>query len=103
MASFLVTGASRGLGLAFVQRLSALPVSEVGTVFATARSQSPELEELAKQSAGRVIVIKLEVTDETSIKQAATKVGDKLGGKGLDVLINNAGVCDYTPDGVKAM
>lgn len=103
MSSFLVTGASRGLGLAFVQRLSALPVSEVSTVFATARSQSPELEELAKQFAGRVIVIKLEVTNETSIKQAATEVEDRLGGKGLDVLINNAGVCDYTPDGVKTM
>jgi NAD(P)-dependent dehydrogenase (short-subunit alcohol dehydrogenase family) len=103
MSSFLVTGASRGLGLAFVQRLSALPVSEVSIVFATARSQSPELEELAKQSAGRVIVIKLEVTNETSIKQAATEVEDRLGGKGLDVLINNAGVCDYTPDGVKTL
>ncbi|KAL4739581.1 hypothetical protein BDV11DRAFT_187193 [Aspergillus similis] len=103
MSSFVVTGASRGLGLAFVRRLAALPASEVSTVFATARSQSPELEELAKQSAGRVIVIKLEVTDEASIKQAAAEVGDRLSGKGLDVLINNAGVCDYTPDGVKAM
>ncbi|RDW81035.1 SDR family oxidoreductase [Aspergillus mulundensis] len=103
MVSYLVTGAARGLGLAFVQKLVALPAEEVCAVFATARTPSPELQELVKQSSGRVVIIKLEVTDEASIKQAAVEVEKKLGGKGLDVLINNAGVCQYTMDGVKSM
>ncbi|KAL4909126.1 hypothetical protein BDW74DRAFT_77830 [Aspergillus multicolor] len=103
MASYLITGAARGLGLAFVQKLVALPAEEISVVFATARAPSSELEELAKESSGRVVVIRLEVTDEASIKQATVEVEKKLAGKGLDVLINNAGVCEYAMDGVKSM
>ncbi|KAI1443903.1 NAD(P)-binding protein [Annulohypoxylon stygium] len=103
MASFLVTGASRGFGLALVRRLASLSATDVGQVFATARGYSPVLEELEKNSYGRVVVVKLDVTNETCIKQAAAEVEAKLGGKGLDVLINNAGICQYAPDGVKSM
>ncbi|KAI1073697.1 hypothetical protein F5B20DRAFT_586970 [Whalleya microplaca] len=95
MASYFVTGASRGLGLALVRELISHPISKVGTVFAAARSDSPVLNELAQKSSGRVIVIKLDVTDNDSIKKAAAGVDSKLGGKGLDVLINNAGICLY--------
>ena len=55
------------------------------------------------RKADRVVVVKLDVTNEASIKQAAAEVEAKLEGKGLDVLINNAGVCQYAPDGVKSM
>lgn len=103
MASFLVTGASRGFGLALVRRLASLPASDVSTVIAAARGDSPELEKLAKESAGRVATVKLDVTSEASIKQAAAEVDSKLAGKGLDVLINNAGVCQFAFDGVKSM
>lgn len=103
MASFLVTGASRGFGLALVRQLTALPASDVSKVFAAARGDSPELEQSVKDSAGRVVAVKLDVTNEASIKQAATEVEAKLEGKGLDVLINNAGVCQFAPDGVKSM
>ncbi|KAI1207237.1 NAD(P)-binding protein [Annulohypoxylon truncatum] len=103
MASFLVTGASRGLGLALVRQLISLPATDVGQVFATARGDSRALEELENSSSGRVILVKLDVTNEASIKQAAAEVEAKLESKGLDVLINNAGVCHYAPDGVKSM
>ncbi|KAI1091916.1 NAD(P)-binding protein [Rostrohypoxylon terebratum] len=103
MASFLVTGASRGFGPALVRQLASLPATDVGQVFATARGYSPVLEELETNSFGRVIFVKLDVTNETCIKQAAAEVETKLGGKGLDVLINNAGICQYAPDGVKSM
>ncbi|XXG99909.1 hypothetical protein Hte_006250 [Hypoxylon texense] len=99
MASYLVTGASRGFGLALVQELISHPTSKVGTVFAATRSDSPVLNELAQKSSGRVIVVKLDITDKNSIKKAAAEVDSKLGGKGLDVLINNAGVCQYAPEG----
>jgi NAD(P)-dependent dehydrogenase (short-subunit alcohol dehydrogenase family) len=103
MASYLITGASRGLGLELTRQLAAFPPSEVGKIFATARGDAPELEELAKKSSGRVITIRLDVTDEASIKQAAAEVESKLDGKGLDVLINNAGVLQYSPKGIGSM
>ncbi|KAL2046761.1 hypothetical protein ABVK25_011549 [Lepraria finkii] len=103
MASYLITGASRGFGLALARQLASLPASDVSKVFATARGDTPALEELAKKSPGRVVVVKLDVTNEASIKQAAAEVETNLEGKGLDVLINNAGVCQYASDGVKSM
>lgn len=36
--------------------------------------------------------MQLEVTDEASIKAAAEKTSEILGGKGLDYLLNNAAV-----------
>ena len=103
MATYLITGASRGFGLALARQLASLPASDVNRVFATARGESPALEDLAKTSSGRVVVVNLDVTNEAAIKQAAAEVEAKLEGKGLDVLINNAGVCQYASDGVKSM
>lgn len=103
MASYLITGASRGFGLALARQLASYPASDVSKVFATARGDVPALEELAKKSPGRVVVVKLDVTNEASIKQAVAEVEANLKGKGLDVLINNAGVCQYASDGVKSM
>ena len=74
MATYLVTGSSRGLGLNLVARLLAHPSATVGTIFATARSDaSIELKELVDGSAGRVQFVKLDVTDKVSIKEAAAK------------------------------
>lgn len=101
MASFFITGASRGLGLAFVRELTVLP--QVSLIFASAREESAALDEVAKKSLGKVVVVKLDVTDQASIKMAAAETKAKLGDKGLDVLINNAGVCQYVGDGIKSM
>ncbi|KFY89079.1 hypothetical protein V500_05955 [Pseudogymnoascus sp. VKM F-4518 (FW-2643)] len=103
MASYLITGASRGFGLAIARELASRPATHVGKVIASARGDSADLDELAKSSSGRVVVVKLDVTNRESIKQAATEVEAKLEGKGLDVLINNAGVCQYAADGVKSI
>lgn len=103
MASFLVTGASRGFGLALVRELVSQPASKVGTVFAAARGSAPALDGIAQTSSGRVSVVRLDVGDKASIDKAAEQVEAELGGKGLDVLINNAGICHYAFDGVKSM
>lgn len=104
MASYLVTGASRGLGLALVSRLAALSSAEVGTIFATARSDNvSKLEELSKGSGGRVQIIKLDVDRKESVQEAAREVKHRLQGKGLDYLINNAGVLGYSPNGIEGM
>jgi NAD(P)-dependent dehydrogenase (short-subunit alcohol dehydrogenase family) len=103
MATYLITGASRGLGLEFTRQLSSRPISEVSKVFATARGDAPSLKELSKNSSGRVVVIKLDSTDEATIKAAAAEVEARLDGKGLDVLINNAGISQFSPKGVAQM
>lgn len=103
MASYLITGSSRGLGLAMVARLASLPESQVGVVFATARHNSPELTELVKKFPNRVSFVQLDTADSTSIQEAAKQVDHQLKGKGLDVLINNAGVGTITVGGVEKM
>lgn len=103
MASYLITGSSRGIGLALVALLASKPVSEVSKVFAAARKQNSSLEKLVQASGGRVEFIQLDVTDEQGSQQASKTVEKALNGKGLDVLINNAGIMNYTPNGIENM
>lgn len=103
MTSVLITGASRGFGLALVHEFASRPASSISKIFATARGDSPTLNELAQKSPERVVLIQLDVTNQDSIRKAAAQVETNLGGKGLDILINNAGVCQYAPGGVPTM
>lgn len=64
MSTYLVTGSSRGLGLALVAELASMPSTKVGTIFATARSDaSPKFKELVQNSAGRVVFVQLDTTN----------------------------------------
>ncbi|OJD29425.1 short chain oxidoreductase [Diplodia corticola] len=103
MASYFVTGSSRGLGLAIAGLLASKPVADVGKVFASARSETTSLKELVAKSSGRVEFVQLDITSQESATEAASHVTQSLDGKGLDVLINNAGVMNYTADGITAM
>ena len=104
MSSYLVTGAGKGIGFELVDQLQSLPKSQVSIVFATTRSTpSNELQKLIDQSAGRVVHVPLQLTDKSTIDSAVSLVSDRLPGKGLDVLVNNAGSMPFTPDGVETM
>lgn len=103
MASYLITGASRGIGLAMADLLASKPASEVSTVFAAFRTETDELKQLVSKSAGRVQQVKIDVTDEASTKQAAAEVEKQLDGRGLDVLVNGAGIMNFTPNGIENM
>ncbi|KAK4183815.1 hypothetical protein QBC35DRAFT_507237 [Podospora australis] len=104
MASFLITGASRGFGLALVKELASLPPSKVSNIIAASRSQSTALDELIKSdTTNRIEQVRLDVTNRDSIATAAAEVEAKLGDKGLDVLINNAGVLEYSFGGTSSM
>ncbi|EAW25640.1 putative short chain oxidoreductase (CsgA) [Aspergillus fischeri NRRL 181] len=73
MSTYLITGASRGLGLALVRHLANLPSSSVGTIFATSRSEHPNLQKLSQQS-DRVKWVKCDVTDSASVHDAVSAV-----------------------------
>ncbi|XP_051485361.1 C-factor-like isoform X5 [Apus apus] len=92
--SVLVSGANRGIGLGLVRQLLGLP-NPPQWVFAGCRDpkgqRAQELQELASKHPS-LVVVALEVTDPASIKAAAARVGEKLGGSGLNLLINNAGM-----------
>lgn len=103
MASYLITGCSRGLGLALAFHLLTFPPSEVGTIIATSRAESSKLMDLTGKSEGRVRFVQLDTTNEASIKNAVAEAENILGRKGLDVLINNAGILRNAPDGIASM
>jgi NAD(P)-dependent dehydrogenase (short-subunit alcohol dehydrogenase family) len=103
MASYLITGASRGIGLALSEALAAKPSSEVSVVFAAYRTFTDELKQLVSKSNGRVEAVPMDVVQEDQAKKAAAHVEKALDGKGLDVLVNNAGVVPITPGGIVGM
>ncbi|EHA23685.1 hypothetical protein ASPNIDRAFT_40256 [Aspergillus niger ATCC 1015] len=96
MASYLVTGSTRGIGFELVRQLSEKSPSEVSTIIATSRSVNASLQDLADRHPGRVVLVPLDVTVPESIQKAAQTVESIMGDKGLDVLINNAGILTST-------
>ena len=81
MATIMITGASRGLGLEFARQF----YSEECRVIATCRNPKKANE---LNSIGDIDVHSLDVTDDKSVANLA----DKLRGENIDILINNAGV-----------
>ena len=82
MASVLVTGGNRGIGLELCRQLSA----RGDRVVAACRAPSPELEAL-----GVRIERDIDVTDPA----AAAALSKRLAGTRLDVLVHNAGVLSH--------
>lgn len=85
----VVTGANRGLGLEFVRTYAA----RGARVLTTARrpSEAAELQAIASDSEGRVVVCPLDLTrvPGPALRQLELMAGDHLGH--VDILINNAG------------
>ena len=100
MATYVITGTAKGIGLDLTRQLSALPESEVDHIFAITRSEpSSGLQDVIKNSHGRVTNILASVTDNESIRRAAEEVKSHVGSRGVDVLVNNAGVAGVTACG----
>ncbi|XP_056262984.1 C-factor-like [Pseudoliparis swirei] len=93
--SVLITGANRGLGLEMVKQMveASHPVRKL---FACCRDpdgpRAEGLQTLAKKHPNVIVVVRLDATDLSSIKQCAKQVGHEVGTGGLNLLINNAGV-----------
>jgi NAD(P)-dependent dehydrogenase (short-subunit alcohol dehydrogenase family) len=81
----LVTGANRGIGRAIVEGLLARGARRV---YAAARK--PEaLAQLVAAGEGRVVPLRLDITNAAEVRQAVAQAGD------VDLLINNAGVVSH--------
>lgn len=94
MASYLVTGSTRGIGLALVSHLASLPSTDISLILATGRSPTPPpaISALVSSSDKRVHYLPLDVISEASISSAVSEAQKTLSPTGgLDVLINNAG------------
>ena len=78
----LVSGSNRGIGRAFVRVLLAMGAKKV---YAGAREVNG-VEDLVKAHPGRVVALRLDVTDEQQVAAAARQCRD------VTLLINNAGV-----------
>jgi NAD(P)-dependent dehydrogenase (short-subunit alcohol dehydrogenase family) len=83
----LVTGANRGIGLALVEALL-----ERGARKIYGGTRKPEaLADLAALSHGVVVPLRLDITDETDVQQAAQQANE------VDLLINNAAIVGHGP------
>ena len=93
MATVLITGANRGIGLEFTRQYA----NDGWTVIACFRDLdgdgAAELRDIAAKSEGRVNLEKMDVLDHSSIDAVAVKYR----GKPIDVLLNNAGIIGPIP------
>lgn len=105
MATYLITGTSRGMGLELVKQLLDLPESQVGQIFAVTRNKSTSLQILIDRFPERVRNVLIDdFKKDTTVHRAIAEIESVLQGQGLDVLFNVAGTNQpFTPDGLKSL
>src|SRR5579863_6546874 len=90
MGNVIVTGGTRGIGLAIAEKLAGLGE----TVIVAARGEGPELgparERLAQAGGGAIEFAPLDLADTQAIEPFAKKVRARHGA--VDALVNNAGI-----------
>jgi len=86
----VVTGGSRGIGLAIAQRLG----SEGAKLVLVAR-KAAALRKAGEEIPGGAMVVRADVTQARQVERLFQTVERRMGG--LDVLINNAGVFTFKP------
>jgi NAD(P)-dependent dehydrogenase (short-subunit alcohol dehydrogenase family) len=88
----LVTGASKGIG----EACTLLLAREGYVVYAGVRREE-DGEALQQRGGDAVIPIMLDVTRDDQVAAAAARIAEETGGRGLQALVNNAGVAIAGP------
>lgn len=86
----LITGASRGIG-----RALAVDLAGRGATLGLAARSTAELQELADSLPGSHHVLRCDVGEEASVREAVTAFAAAAGG--IDLLVANAGITHYGP------
>lgn len=89
--TILVTGATSGIGLAAARHLAA----RGHRVFASGRNEKLLAE--INGSTPNLESIRLDVNDDASVRAAAAELLARTGGRGVDVVVNNAGYGKVAP------
>ncbi len=97
MATVLITGANRGIGLELTRAYAA--AGDRVYAFARSPAKTEKLNELVAASGGKVTVHAMDVGDGASITAAKAAVGDAP----VDILINNAGVLGGHPQTLESI
>ncbi|MBA2949639.1 oxidoreductase [Streptomyces himalayensis] len=84
MATWFITGASRGFGLEIARQA----LERGDKVVATARKPR-DVEDALSQYGDRLLAVALDVTDEAQAREAVERAVEKFGR--IDILVNNAG------------
>lgn len=90
--SVVITGASTGIGYGTAKVLASHGIH----VFAGIRKQA-DADRLQREFGDAVTPVQMDVTDQTSVRAAASLVADQLGNQTLFGLVNNAGVAGGGP------
>jgi 3-oxoacyl-[acyl-carrier protein] reductase len=90
----LVTGGSRGIGAAIVQRL-AQDGADVALTYSSSPDRANEVAKAAEASGVRAIAIKADSANAEAVVGAVERTVADLGG--IDILVNNAGIAVFGP------
>ncbi|WP_370031052.1 SDR family NAD(P)-dependent oxidoreductase [Qipengyuania mesophila] len=89
--AILITGTSSGFGRLASEHFARLGATVFATMRNTPRPEAEELRQLARDEKLDIHVLQLDVLLDDEVAQAVTEA-ERIAGRGLDVLVNNAGV-----------
>ena len=90
----LVTGGSRGIGAAIVQRL-AREGADVALTYSASAERAAQVVKEAEALGVRALAVQADSADPQAVEEAVERTARELGG--LDILVNNAGVAVFAP------
>src|SRR6185369_5984968 len=90
----LVTGASKGIGAAIAEHLSAEGAAVVVN-YSSSRVDAERVVSVINAQGGKAVAIQASLADPADIKRLFTEAKKAFGA--LDILVNNAGVYDFQP------
>ncbi|MFA9199686.1 MAG: SDR family oxidoreductase [Cypionkella sp.] len=89
--AILITGSSSGFGRGAAELLARSGAKVFATMRNLPRAEGEELSKLARDEKLDLTVLELDVTDDDMVNRAVAEA-ERLAGRGLDVLVNNAGI-----------